>query len=204
MELSYLGAGCIRLATKAATIIVDPYGQEGGLGEFTASADVFLLTQPREGKLEGMTFDSPGEYEVRGIMITGLPAQLHVDAEGQAGTMYLVRSEGQTVLVTGNIAPGLSKEQIGQLGKVDVLVVPVGGHGLTLDAPAAAELVSLIEPTFVIPVHYDDGKTKYAMPQDTAEPFFKELGAKPEPTAKFKLSNRDLPDETAPIYLQRS
>jgi len=203
MELSYLGAGCVRVAAKSAAIVVDPYDESAGLGKFAAKADVALLTQPGESAGVSMVFDSPGEYEVKGVMINGVAARRHIDADGMAGTMYAIHQDGITVAVTGNIAPGLSKEQIEALGKVDVLVVPVGGHGLTLDAPAAAELVSLLEPAYVVPVHYDDGKTKYAMPQDPVEPFFKELGASPEPIAKLKVSGKDLPTETVAAYLKR-
>ena len=61
--------------------------------------------------------------------------------------------------------------------------------------------MSLLEPAYVVPVHYDDGKTKYAMPQDPASVFFKEIGANPEATTKLKVSSKDLPEETTPVYL---
>ena len=131
MELSYLGGGCVRIVTKAATLVVDPDAQ---VKDIAAKADVILETQSKDLSLPGMTFSSPGEYEVKGVMITGIPGQLHVDGEGQDATMFTISYDGVTAAVMGNIAPGLSKEQIGAIGKVDVLVVPVGGHGLTLDA----------------------------------------------------------------------
>ena len=140
-----------------------------------------LKTQPSEVTVgEARVFDSPGEYEVSGVMITGVAGRLHVDseAEGERGTIFAIHDDGLTIAVTGNIAPGLTKDELEALGKVDVLIVPVGGHGLTLDAQGAAELVSLLEPAYVVPVHYDDGKTKYAMPQDTPEAFLKEMGAR--------------------------
>lgn len=200
MELTYLGAGCVRLSTKTATFLVDPFDKS----QAGAKADVALLTEEKPVEFAGMKFDGPGEYEVQGVMITGVPARLHIDAEGERGTIYSVRSEGVNVVVTGNITPGLSDHQTEALGKVDVLVLPVGGHGLTLDATAAAELVSRLEPAFVVPVHYDDGKTNYEVPQDKVDVFFKEIGASPEPVTKLKVSARDLPVETQPVYLQRS
>jgi len=205
MELSYLGAGCIRIATKPSSIIVDPYDNAAGLGNFTAKADVVLKTQASDVKVdEAKVFDGPGEYEVSGVMITGVASKLHVDseAEGERGTIFAIHSDGLAVVVVGNIAPGLTKDELEALGHVDVLVVPVGGHGLTLDAQGAAQLVSLLEPAYVVPVHYDDGKTKYAMPQDTPEAFLKEMGsAHPESVAKLKISGKELPAEPTVVLL---
>lgn len=199
MELTYLGGGCVRLATKTATFLVNPFDK----AQAGAKADVALLTEEQPTDFAGMKFDGPGEYEVQGVMISAVPARLHIDAEGERGTIFSVRSEGINVVITGNITPGLSDQQSEALGKVDVLVVPVGGHGLTLDATAAAELVSRLEPAYVVPVHYNDGKSVYEMPQDEVEVFLKEIGASPEPVAKLKVSTKDLPVETQPVYLQR-
>lgn len=199
MELTYLGAGCVRVATKSATFLIDPYDTT----QAAAKADVALLTEEKPTEFAGMKFDGPGEYEVQGVMITGVPARLHIDEAGERGTLYSLRSEGLNLVVLGNIAPGLSDQQTEALGKVDVLVLPVGGHGLTLDAQAAAELVSRLEPAYVVPVHYDDGKTRYEMPQDKVDVFFKEIGASPEPVGKLKVSTRDLPPEAQPVYLVR-
>jgi L-ascorbate metabolism protein UlaG (beta-lactamase superfamily) len=199
MELTYLGAGCVRLATKTATFLIDPFEK----AQAAAKADVALLTEEKPTEFEGMKFDGPGEYEVQGVMITGVPARLHIDESGERGTIYGIRSEGVNVVVTGNIAAGISDQQNEALGKVDVLVLPVGGHGLTLDATAAAELVSRLEPAYVVPVHYNDGKTTYEMPQDEVDVFLKEIGANPEPITKLKVNAKDLPVETQPVYLTR-
>ena len=200
MEFTYLGAGCVRLATKTSTFIVDPFDK----AQAAAKADVALLTEEKPTEFAGMKFDGPGEYEVQGVMITGIPARLHIDESGERATIYSLRSEGLDVVVTGNIAAGLSDKQTEALGKVDVLVLPVGGHGLTLEPEEAAELVSRLEPAYVVPVHYDDGKTQYEMPQATVDVFLKEIGANPEPVSKLKISTKDLPVETQPVYLARS
>jgi L-ascorbate metabolism protein UlaG (beta-lactamase superfamily) len=88
------------------------------------------------------------------------------------------------------------------LGQIDILVVPVGNHGLTLDAQAAAAFVSQLEPKYVIPTHFDDGKTKYEVPQDKVDAFLKEIGSNPEPQSKLKILAKDLPLETTAVVLQ--
>ncbi len=197
MEITSLGNGIVRLASRQLTLVVGPKVPD-------ISADVIALTQLGESpSSEAMVIDGPGEYEIKGVMVNGVAAQLHVDKEGQQGTIYAIHADDITIAVLANIAPGLSNEQIEALGSVDVLIVPVGGKGLTLDAAAAAKVVSQIEPHVVIPVHYDDGKSKYDMPQDGVEPFLKEVGAKvSEPVSKYKISSRDLPEETDVVVLK--
>lgn len=205
MDITYLGAGCIRLSGKQLDLLVDPYDESYGLGKVKASADASLFTSPEvKGEPVGMRLDGPGEYEIKGGMITGAPARLHIDETGERGTIYRVTVDGINVAVIGNVNPELSNDQVEALGQVDVLILPVGGHGLTLDADAAAAMVSRLEPKYVVPVHFDDGKTKYPMPQDNLDKFLSETGAKPEPMAKLKINGRDLPEETEVVVLARA
>lgn len=203
MEISFLGAGGIKLSGKQITILCDPAGTKTKL-----PVDVVILSGPA-GNLaveSGMVVDGPGEYEIKEAQVTGVPARLHIDSDpdatGLRGTIYSIELDGVNVAFLGNIAPGLSNEQLEQLGQVDVLAVPVGGHGLTLDATAAAQLISQIEPKYVVPTHYNDGKTTYDVPQDDLSKFTAEMGIKPEPIAKLKVNPKEMPIETTVVVLQ--
>jgi L-ascorbate metabolism protein UlaG (beta-lactamase superfamily) len=151
-----------------------------------------------------MVIDGPGEYEVKGAMITGVPARLHINESGHRGASYSIVVEGVNVVVTGNIAGKLEEDQVEKLGQVDVLVVPVGGNGLTLDAEGAAAVVTQFEPSYVVPVHYDDGVTKYPVPQASVEVFLKEMGSKPEPESRLRITQKEPPAETQVVLLTRS
>jgi len=151
-----------------------------------------------------MVIDGPGEYEVKGAMITGVPARLHIDESGHRGSVYSMVVDGVNVVVVGNIAGKLDEDQVEKLGQVDVLVVPVGGNGLTLDAEGAAAVVAQLEPSYVVPVHYDDGVTKYPVPQASVELFLKEMGVSPEPETKLRISQKEAPAETQVVLLTRS
>jgi L-ascorbate metabolism protein UlaG (beta-lactamase superfamily) len=166
-------------------------------------ADVLAITgsSDERDKFEGMLLTSPGEYEVSGVLITGVAARLHVDEAGQNGTIYVIHAEDVVVAVLANIAPNLANQQLEAMGQVDVLLVPIGGHGLTLDAQAAAKIVSEVEPKVVIPIHYEDG-TKYQMPQDKVDVFLKEIGANSSPEAKYRAIKKDLPEEMAVVVLK--
>lgn len=197
MDISYLGGSCIKLSGRLLNVVADP--AEGK----KVSADVVLFTSDPEKSVPGiMTINGPGEYEVKETLITGVPTRLHVDQEGNKGTAYLVDIDGVSVVVLGNIAPEIGKDELEILGGADVLIVPVGGHGLTLDSTAAAQVVSQIEPKYVVPVHYDDGVTNYAVPQDKLDKFLSEVGAGPEPIAKLKINAKEMPAETTVVALQ--
>ncbi len=205
MDISYLGAGSVKLAGRNLNVVCDPYGEDAGLGKFGTKADVATFSGP-EGFGEAasaMVIDGPGEYEVKGAMITGVPVQLHIDESGRRGTLYSIIVDGVNVVIAGNVAGKLDDHQRESLGSVDVLVLPVGGKGLTLDAEGAAAVVAQLEPSYVVPVHFDDGKTKYAMPQDGVELFFKEMGVSPEAETKLKVNMKEAPPETQVVWLNR-
>ncbi len=152
-----------------------------------------------------MVLDGPGEYEIKGAMITGVPAMLHTDTEpdGKRSTAYSVMIDGMRIGYLGNVSATLSNDQAEALGQVDVLILPVGGHGLTLEPQEASAIVSQLEPKFVIPTHYDDGATKYDVPQAKLDEFLKEVGASPEPQSKLRVTTKDLPLETTIVVLSR-
>lgn len=207
MEISFLGANCVRITGKNIAVLVDPHK---GMPELKQKNEATLLTQIVDAPSvasAGMVIDGPGEYEIAGTMVTGVAAQLHIDdpaSKAKNGTIYSLDVDDITIAVLGNIAPELSDDQVEAMGQVDVLTIPVGGHGLTLDATSAAKIISQLEPKYVIPTHYDDGKSKYEVPQDKLEVFLKEIGSSPEPVAKLKVTGKDLPLETTVVVLERS
>ena len=52
-----------------------------------------------------------------------------------------------------------------------------------------------------MPVHYDDGVSKYPMPQDGVELFLKEMGVNPEPESKLRVNSKEAPTETQVVVL---
>ncbi len=210
MEISYLGMNSVRITAKDLAVIIDPYAKESGFPEIKGSNNATLLSSvAKEGvpvsAKSDMVIDRPGEYEIKGAMITGVPARLHIDepTAPATATVYMIMVEGVRVGYLGNIEPKLSNEQVETLSQADVLIVPVGGHGYTLDATAAAQIISQLEPKYIIPTHYDDGETKYEVPQDKLEVFLKEIGAHSEPQARLRVTTKDIPAEVTVVVLQR-
>lgn len=211
MDFEYKGANCIQLTTKAATVVTDPNLATVGLKDVSpAKVDVYLMTQPSivapKGS-EAFIIDSAGEYEVKGFGIRGIAARGHMEAEeGAKGvTMYRLAYDDVKIGVTGHIYPELSDEQLETLGLIDILIIPVGGNGYTLDPIGAAKMVRKIDPKIVIPTHFADTATNYEVLQGGVEDFIKELGAPVEQVDKLKLkSGTGLPETLTVFQLKRS
>lgn len=156
MDIEYKGGNCVSITVKKNVIVIDPKLSDIGLRDQGANAAVQLLTQVGFGAPHGddtLIVDGPGEYEVDNVSIRGVAARAHTDAEDapKKATMYSVATDDVSVAIVGHIHPDISDSQLEDLGVVDVLVVPVGGSGYTLDATGAVELIRKIDPKVVIP-----------------------------------------------------
>jgi L-ascorbate metabolism protein UlaG (beta-lactamase superfamily) len=207
MDLQFYGANCIVVTSKGSRVVIDDNLAELGAKSVIKSDDVALYTQPHPGDRVGrLTFDSPGEYEVGDISVVGIPAQSHLEEKGtHSATMFKLTVGDQSLLVTGHIYPELSDAQLEMIGLVDLLVVPVGGHGYTVDPIGALKLIRAIEPKLVIPTHYADKALNFSVPQQELADALKELAMEPKETvAKLKLKPGELSDVTQLVILEKS
>lgn len=209
-DIEYKGGNTVTIATKKATIVTDPKLSVVGLKDVIIKGGIEIATEARfavnnpDARLE---IEGPGEYGVAEFDIKGVAAQRHLDDEKSEllSTVYRIEAGDVRVGLLGNIYEKLSENQLEELGVIDILIIPVGGGGYTLDATGAASLVRQIDPKVVIPVHYADSALKYEVPQDTPETFVKELGVPVETTNKFKVKSLlTLPSTLTIIELTRS
>lgn len=209
-DIEYKGGNGIILTSKGASIVVDPRLSLIGLKDLKTKDAIELVTEGRfrvDDSGARITIDSPGEYEVGDFTIRGIAATRHVDTSDQEklSTIYQIECGDVRVAIIGNIGPKLTDEQMEGIGVVDVLLLPVGGGGYTLDATSASSLVRNIEPKVVIPVHYAETGISYEVPQDTLDVFIKELGAPVEQLPKLKIkSASSLPQTLTVMELSRS
>lgn len=190
-EIEYKGANAVIISTKKAKLVVDPKLSLVGLGDVITKDSIELLTEQRfniNNENARLVIDSPGEYGVADFDIKGIAARRSIDsdADGLKSVIYRVEIGDSRIGIIGNIDRKLSDEQLESLGLLDILIIPVGGGGYTLDAVNAANLVRTIGPKIVIPVHYADSTLKYEVPQDGLTTFITELGAPVETVVKFK------------------
>ncbi|HMR72535.1 MAG TPA: MBL fold metallo-hydrolase [Candidatus Saccharibacteria bacterium] len=206
MEFEYKGGNCIVISSKQATVVVDGKISSLGLKDYVVKDEIEIATQPQFATGDcRVSIDMPGEYEVSNVSIVGIPATRLIDYdESKKATIYRLVFADVTVAVLGHIANPLGDEQLEAIGVVDVLIVPVGGNGYTLDARMAAEMVRKVDPKVVIPTHYADKQSRYEVNQDELEPFIKELGATHETVAKWKVKNGTMPETLTVMELTRS
>ena len=210
-DIEYKGANAVIFTTKKLKVVVDPGLDIAGHKDVAVKDSVVLLTEDRlrpKSNDYRLLFDGPGEYEVGDVSIVGVAARRNIDAgdQGRASTIYRLTIDDTKIAVLGNIAPKLDDDQLEAIGMVDIVVVPVGGGGLTLDSKDAAAIVRQIEPKAVVPVHFDDPALKYEVPQEKADLIVTELSAGViEAGPKFKLKNTSsIPDQLTVIMISRS
>lgn len=208
MDIEYKGGNCVILTIKKNTVAVDPKLSDIGLKDQGSHATVQLVTQPQfeaPHDDDTLVISGPGEYEVANISIRGVAARGHMDGpdEGRQSTMYSLVADDISVVIAGHINSEIDEDQLEALGVVDVLVVPVGGNGYTLDATGAVELVRRTDPKIVVPTHYADDVAEYPMPQAALELFVKELAATVEASSKLRLKAGTLGDKLIVAHLSR-
>lgn len=209
-EIEYKGANSVVISTKKSTIVTDPKLSLVGLKDVSTKDGVELATEARfalNSDLARLNIEGPGEYGVAEFDIKGIAAQRHLDSESEPliSTMYRVEINDTRIAIIGNIYEKLSDIQLEELGLIDILIIPVGGNGYTLDATGAAKITRSIDPKVVIPVHFADAGVQYEVAQDTLETFTKELGAPVEEMTKFKLKQQaPLPAVLTTVVLARA
>lgn len=204
MQISYFGLSSFKLSSKDTTSIIDPFSKDSGLTPPRGAVDLVILSEPENPlysyyqSISGEPFvvSGPGEYDVKGHAITGIPVK---DKEGRVVTIYLIELEGVKILHMAHIKKlALTQDELEDIGDVDIMLVPVGGKEV-LEAEEAAKAVNNIEPKIVIPTHYK--MPGLSIDAGTPEKFLKEMGGKSETMDKLSLKKKDLTEETTKVVI---
>lgn len=209
-EIEYKGGNGLVINAKKQTAYIDAKLSVVGLSDLMVRDGIEIATEARfltNGKDAKIVIEGPGEYEVGPFSVRGVAAVRHIDEPNsqKLSTMYRLEVEDVRIAILGNIAPKLDEDQQEELGIIDILVIPIGGNGYTLDATSAATLVRDMEPKAVIPVSYADDGLKYEVPQEALETFVTELGAPLETVSKYKVKSASaLPAVMTVVQVTRS
>lgn len=205
MEITWYGLSCFRLTErKHATIVTDPYNGKLGLPQLKLKSDVVTISHDAQGHnyataVTGKTHSltGPGEYEIGNVFITGIVTG--DDEEAKRNIVFMFDFDGVTVAHLGDMNAVPKQTQIEALEQVNILLVPVGS-GNSLNAAQASELVSMLEPNIVIPMHYTLPGLKLDL--EGIDRFLKEMGVTdPTEEATLKISKGNLPEETETVIL---
>lgn len=216
MEITWYGISCFRITERGlATVVTDPYAEGLGLGKLKLKADVVTISHEAEGhdNLDAISgkhraLTSPGEYEIGGVFITGVAVGAMRDNSGKKkkkkperrNIFFVLDYEGINVAHLGDLNGVPSRAAIEELAAVDVALVPVGG-GSALSPSQASEVISLIEPSIVVPMHYRTGDENIEL--GSVDPFLSEMGISDiEPEESLKVTKSALSEETQVVVLK--
>jgi L-ascorbate metabolism protein UlaG (beta-lactamase superfamily) len=208
MEITWLGHSCFRLRSREAVVITDPCPPTAGYSIGRVTADIVTISHdhPSHNYRKAVAgtpivITAPGEYEIAGVFIAGIATHHGGQKDSPRGknTAYMIEMDNIRLCHLGDVGHVPMPEQVDDMSGADVLLIPVGGKN-TIDAATAAEVVGLLEPAVVIPMHY---KTAHSTaPLDPLQRFLTEMGlTQVEPLPKVSFNRSNLPDETQVIVL---
>ena len=210
MEITWYGLSCFRLTDRGlATVVTDPFdSQVAGYEALKLRGDIITVSHDAPGhnyttgvKGYAHLITGPGEFEIGGVFITAIQTNGYGkrDADEPRNTLCVFDYEGITVAHLGDLRRVPSQTEVEALGTVHIALVPVGGGG-GLNAAKAAEVVSLLEPGIVIPMHY--GTPASALKLAPLSKFLKEMGlGSVEAQPSLKVTKNAIPEETRVVVL---
>lgn len=206
MVLNYYGLSFFRAQGNQTdvTVVFDPFAQDSGWRLPRPSADIVLSSDTSvktsslsvKAREDSSPFfiTSPGEYEVKRVFVYG------ICAEKKAGAiLYVAGIDDVYVGHLGTLNRTLTEEELDALGRIDVLLLPVGG-GTVLEPKIAIDVITQIEPRIVVPMMYKLAGVKTNL--RPVEDFLKEYGIKDcEREDKLKVLKKDLPAEETRVVV---
>lgn len=164
MDITWYGFNCFRITERGhTTVVTDPYHPQMNLAKLGVKADLITTSQDRMAEQaeairgEAYVISGAGEYEVGELFVTGIPLHAQVGDAGKVRrniAYHLEYPNNLNVLHLGTLHQKPDQSIIEQLDEVHVLLLPVGGAGLSGDD--LADLISLIEPSYVLPMQPAD------------------------------------------------
>jgi L-ascorbate metabolism protein UlaG (beta-lactamase superfamily) len=221
MEITSFGGTCLRFKGREGVVVADGYSALVGPTGRGLTADVATYSHVEDQaalRLDGdgpqplrrgegikiptsltnaFLLDSPGEYEVHEILVTGVRTYRDEQKGLLHGrnTAFVYELDGLHAVHLGEIGHLLTEDMIDKLGPVAVLCVPVGG---SLGAAKAAELVTQLDAKLIVPMPLETEGVAGEM-----EKFLHEMSVQqPEAATKLSVTISSLPTETTVALLE--
>ncbi|MBN2048514.1 MAG: MBL fold metallo-hydrolase [Anaerolineaceae bacterium] len=208
MDITWFGHSCFMLTEKGcATLVTDPYNASiVGHKKLDVAADIVTISHHSPGhdhvaaiKGDPFVIDGPGEYEFGDVFVVGVQTDRNLPEE--RNTVYVYHYNDLAVAHLGNVSRIPNQSELEALGNIDIALIPVGGQSWT--ASQAAELVSIIAPSYVIPMHYATEESVVDLVP--LQKFLKEMGVDASTPADVFSIKSDAPvlsEETRIIVLK--
>ena len=186
MKIKWYGHSAFKITTDGGVrIIIDPYepdGLDGSIvyGKINDEADIVLTSHDHGdhnyikdimGKF--VHIRKAGQYEEKGVKIKAIPT-FHDKLKGRErgdNLVFVVSAEDMVIAHLGDLGHTLDDNDMQRIGKVDILLLPVGGF-FTVDAKEATKIMNDINPVITMPMHYKTDST--GLPIEGLEGFIKD------------------------------
>jgi L-ascorbate metabolism protein UlaG (beta-lactamase superfamily) len=175
MKINWYGHSAFHILTNQGTrIIIDPY-KSGAFnnalvyGPIKDKADIVITSHDHEdhnytGDIQGKytLINKAGAYEIKDVKIKAIPT-FHDPSEGKErgrNLVSMIKADNLALVHLGDLGHNLDATLLKEIGKVDILFLPVGGF-FTIDALVATEVMNAIKPIITIPMHYKTEKCDF-------------------------------------------
>lgn len=208
MDITWLGHSCFRIKGKEVILVTDPYSPEIGYNMVKQKADIVTISHAHPGHAYTDAIErdfkevrNPGEYEIKGVFITGISTyhdQVQGDKLGK-NTLFVIEMDGITICHMGDLGHSLSSKEVEDIGSVSILLLPVGGI-TTIDSGTAADIMRIMSPRVVIPMHYKTSALKQEL--EPLDKFLKKIGIKEiNPQPKLIINRSTFTENTQIVIL---
>ena len=209
MDVTWIGGGCFRLRGRDATVLIDPH--TSGIRQRSAipKADVVTVSGPSGSRWtnapsrrtdpdrRAFVATGPGEYEVAGVYVHGVPAPVAAELRT---TLFTVDVDGVSVGHVPELTGVPVDALLDDLGTIHVLLIGVPSGPDFLPPDQIIKTVTRIEPNIVIPYGEDDAVETEAAWRLVA----RELsGTVPVADGNLIANRRQLPDPIDVRMLER-
>ncbi len=208
MDITWYGHSCFRIAERGrASVVTDPFDESLGYEVPKLKADIVTISHLAPGhsnmqavKGSGHIVEGPGEYEIGGVFVIGVATFDARQASPRRNVVYVLDYDSLTVAHLGDLDHVPNQSMIDALGPIDIALIPVGG-GSGLSSSQAAEVISLLEPSIVVPMHYRTEALR-GLELDPVDRFLREMGInaiQEEPL--LRVAAGSLPEQTQVVLL---
>lgn len=170
MIISYQGVQSFKVQFGDTVLAFDPVSKKSEFKANNFGADIALISlnhsdmngidQVNRGDKQAFIINGPGEYEIKGVFIKGLPSISQYGGEKKNNTIYTVNLENMNLCFLGALGSvEIPSETKAGIDDIDILFVPIGGNG-TLNPSEAYKFAVSLEPSIIIPMNYDEKSLK--------------------------------------------
>ena len=167
MKIKWLGhASFLITADNGTRIITDPYKPNDSLTykEINEKADIVSASHGHSdhnniAAVKGNPAQVKGSETIKGIKVTSFTAFHDKSGGKERGniTIFCFEVDGIRICHLGDLGHPLDDKQVAAMGRVDILMVPVGGN-YTVDAKTATEIYTKLKAKIVMPMHYKNDR----------------------------------------------